>query len=170
MSERGVFGVDRDPQIIITEDDFAIFDDWREQFSKLEAYLWLGLRGPTRANYSWLARQWRWENSEAARRYVYRMVGAGLLRLINGRISAVALAHAVPAPVDGNWESLRAAIFSRDGYRCTYCNSDEYLQCDHIHPRAKGGTDVLDNLTTACRSCNASKRDRLLSEWRNGSN
>lgn len=39
------------------------------------------------------------------------------------------------------------------------------LQLDHIVPKARGGSDHPDNLTLACGPCNASKRDKLLSEW-----
>lgn len=49
-------------------------------------------------------------------------------------------------------------IFIRDGYRCTYCGSNENLTIDHIHPRSKGGDRwSASNCTTACRSCNQLK-------------
>lgn len=67
-----------------------------------------------------------------------------------------------------DWYALRAAVFRRDGYCCTYCGSergDDPLHCDHVMPYSKGGTTTLDNLTTACRSCNTSKGDRTVEEW-----
>lgn len=157
MSERGV---------TITIEQFEQYDDWRSPLSRREAYIWLGLRGPVPAHYGWLARQWRWANGQLARKFVYKMVGSGLFKFSGKTIEAVGLQEAVPAPMEGNWAALRTAVFARDGFACTYCGSANELQCDHIFPRAKGGTDVFENLTTACRSCNASKRDRLLSEWR----
>ena len=33
--------------------------------------------------------------------------------------------------------------------------------CDHVIPKARGGTDDLANLVPACRACNSAKRDRL---------
>lgn len=64
------------------------------------------------------------------------------------------------------WKVLRAEIFERDGYTCTYCGQvGGLLECDHITPRSRGGTNDPSNLTTACRDCNWKKRDRLLSEW-----
>jgi hypothetical protein len=158
VSEKG-------PPILITADDFEYFEDHRTPFGNIDAYVWIGIYGPVRAKYSWLARQWRWKPFEV-RNYIYKMVGAGLLKLDGKSILAVALDDAVPAPIEGSWTSLRSAVFARDGHACTYCGSAGNLQCDHIYPRAKGGTDALDNLTTACQSCNASKRDRLLSEWK----
>lgn len=44
--------------------------------------------------------------------------------------------------------------------------SNKPLHCDHVHPKSKGGSDDLDNLVTACESCNTSKGDKLIHEWR----
>lgn len=67
---------------------------------------------------------------------------------------------------DAKWRALRLQVFDRDDWVCTYCGSTDDLTCDHIHPLARGGTNDLDNLTTACRSCNSSKGDKLIEEWR----
>ena len=56
---------------------------------------------------------------------------------------------------------LRRDIFKRDGHRCMACNSQDDLQIDHIFPIKHGGTSSPANLQTLCRSCNASKRDRI---------
>lgn len=64
------------------------------------------------------------------------------------------------------WAKLRSAIFARDDFTCGYCGKrGGKLECDHIHPRSKGGSDHPSNLVTACFSCNRSKRDKLLTEW-----
>jgi len=55
---------------------------------------------------------------------------------------------------------LREAVFQRDGFACVYCGCEDYLQCDHVVPVSKGGETSLDNLATACRVCNAKKKDR----------
>ena len=78
-------------------------------------------------------------------------------------------------PKDGNrerrglpereWRVLRQRIFERDAYACTYCGSKDDLTCDHVLALIRGGTNDENNLTTACRSCNSSKGDRLLEEW-----
>ena len=49
---------------------------------------------------------------------------------------------------------------------CSYCNKDfERIQVDHIIPRSKNGTDIQENLTYACRKCNAQKKDKTLEEF-----
>ena len=47
---------------------------------------------------------------------------------------------------------------------CVYCGkpADTF---DHVIPKRRGGTDDPSNLVPACRSCNASKGSRTLSEW-----
>lgn len=69
-----------------------------------------------------------------------------------------------------DWEAIRRQVFERDGHACVYCGGDDRIACDHILPLSKGGLSTLDNLATACRPCNSSKGDRLVSEWRRGLN
>ena len=58
---------------------------------------------------------------------------------------------------------LRKAIYERDGYTCFYCGkhveqmAKGELTLDHFIPRALGGPNTLDNLFTACKSCNSRK-------------
>jgi len=68
---------------------------------------------------------------------------------------------------DESWLGKRNAVFERDGYRCTYCGEDVANEphCDHIVPLLQGGSNDLQNLTTACRRCNSSKAGRSLEEW-----
>jgi len=69
-------------------------------------------------------------------------------------------------PPAHEWRALREAVFKRDDYTCTYCSARGVrLECDHIVPVALGGTHGMDNLTTACFTCNRSKRDKTLEEW-----
>lgn len=53
----------------------------------------------------------------------------------------------------------RHNIFKRDGNKCQYCSSVYDLTIDHVLPRSRGGISSWDNLTTACRQCNAKKGD-----------
>lgn len=56
------------------------------------------------------------------------------------------------------WTKLRAEIFARDNYTCTYCDAQNLpLQCDHIIPVALGGNHSDENLVTACEPCNRAK-------------
>ena len=51
------------------------------------------------------------------------------------------------------------------GGRCAYCGSTDRIERDHITPLTRGGTDFIDNIVPACKSCNAGKHNKLLSEW-----
>lgn len=62
-------------------------------------------------------------------------------------------------------QELRQSVFSRDKHKCVYCLSPKNLSCDHVIPVSKGGGTTFENLATACRSCNSSKRDKTPAEW-----
>lgn len=49
---------------------------------------------------------------------------------------------------------------------CFYCRAKPAGTVDHVVPLQRGGTNYEGNLVPACRSCNSSKRDLLLVEWR----
>lgn len=54
----------------------------------------------------------------------------------------------------------RKAVYNKTGGHCAYCGCDmkfEDMQVDHVVPLngwSKQGTDTLDNMLPACRSCN----------------
>lgn len=57
-------------------------------------------------------------------------------------------------------KSLRFKVFKRDSFSCQYCGATPpavVLEVDHINPVSKGGGNRLDNLITACFSCNRGK-------------
>ena len=64
------------------------------------------------------------------------------------------------------WKDIRLRVLARDGYVCTYCGT--HLEggnatVDHITSRKVGGEIFdLDNLTSACKSCNSKKGSRFL--------
>jgi len=63
---------------------------------------------------------------------------------------------------------LRKYLLQRDKHTCQYCggaSGDKILNIDHKHPRAKGGSDRLANLTLSCRRCNEDKNATLLPDW-----
>lgn len=49
---------------------------------------------------------------------------------------------------------------------CEYCGSTEKLTLDHIIPVSRGGPNTLENVTIACKSCNSSKNNKTLEEWK----
>ena len=54
----------------------------------------------------------------------------------------------------------RFEVFKRDGFQCAYCGRTHRavgLECDHIEPKSKGGSDDINNLITACFDCNRGK-------------
>src|SRR5207247_9437134 len=56
---------------------------------------------------------------------------------------------------------VRESLLEKWGRQCAYCGmKDVPLQIDHIHPRAKLGTDRISNLTLACEPCNSKKGDQ----------
>lgn len=64
-------------------------------------------------------------------------------------------------------KKLRFEVFKRDKFTCQYCGEkapDVILEIDHIKPVAKNGSSDILNLITACKSCNAGKSDRVLSD------
>lgn len=66
-----------------------------------------------------------------------------------------------------DWDALRKTVYARDGVACTYCGATKTtLECDHVIPLSRGGTNDIANLATACAHCNRSKGRKLLSEWR----
>lgn len=61
----------------------------------------------------------------------------------------------------------RFEVFKRDRFTCAYCGRtppEVLLECDHVVPKAAGGSDEMHNLITACATCNSGKAARLLEE------
>ena len=70
-------------------------------------------------------------------------------------------------PTTPEWVTIRRRIFQRDNYTCTYCGAHGVrLECDHVVPVSRGGSNEDNNLATACFDCNRSKKDRMVDEWR----
>lgn len=72
------------------------------------------------------------------------------------------MAHPNRKPIS---KSMRFEIFKRDGFTCQYCGQRPpavVLACDHIHPVAEGGQNVIENLITSCSDCNIGKGAGLL--------
>lgn len=51
---------------------------------------------------------------------------------------------------------------------CAYCEKNEATSVDHVIPLNKGGRHSIGNLLPACMTCNPSKSDKYLSEWKYG--
>ncbi|TQI72931.1 HNH endonuclease [Bosea sp. AK1] len=95
------------------------------------------------------------------------LVGA---RAASGRLKPYSPRHDpagwTPRLPEKEWLPLTGQIYRRDGYLCAYCKTvDGQFEIDHIVPVTRGGSNDPDNLCVACKPCNSSKGDRLLSEW-----
>jgi|GEM_PF-2730088 5-methylcytosine-specific restriction endonuclease McrA len=56
---------------------------------------------------------------------------------------------------------LREYLLEKWGRRCAYCGKENVpLEIEHIHPKSRGGSDRVSNLTLACRRCNEAKGNR----------
>lgn len=49
---------------------------------------------------------------------------------------------------------------------CFYCQDTGRITIDHIVPLSRGGRHSIGNLLPACVSCNSSKRQRFITEWK----
>jgi 5-methylcytosine-specific restriction endonuclease McrA len=50
---------------------------------------------------------------------------------------------------------------------CVACGSTKSITIDHIIPIARGGAHSIGNLQPLCKSCNSSKVDKTMTEWKN---
>lgn len=61
---------------------------------------------------------------------------------------------------------LAAAVFAERGRVCHLCGAPGADTLDHLVPRSMGGTDELENLAPAHKSCNSSRGAMPLDKWR----
>lgn len=52
------------------------------------------------------------------------------------------------------------------GPLCFYCERAPATTADHVIPVKHGGSDELDNLVPACRTCNRAKSATLPWDWK----
>lgn len=63
-----------------------------------------------------------------------------------------------------------AQIKNRQCGKCYYCGGKTAeMHLDHVVPLARGGRNAIGNLVLSCASCNLSKSDKLLIEWKSES-
>lgn len=62
------------------------------------------------------------------------------------------------------WTKLREARLRIDSYLCVPCSKERRTtpatEVDHVQPKAKGGTDDMDNLQSICSECHKAKTAR----------
>ena len=53
---------------------------------------------------------------------------------------------------------VREYLLAKWNRKCSYCDTENVpLQVEHIHPKAKGGSNRISNLCLACEKCNQKK-------------
>lgn len=61
---------------------------------------------------------------------------------------------------------VREYLLEKWGRKCCYCDAgDTPLNLDHLHPKARGGSNRVSNLVLACVPCNAKKEARDIKEF-----
>ena len=60
--------------------------------------------------------------------------------------------------------SIRKAIYQRDGYACALCGDPRHLAIHHVLPRGSGGGNSPFNLITLCRVCHGAVHGTMLVE------
>lgn len=83
------------------------------------------------------------------------------------RLNRIVKFFAGPSPHIRREDAMK--IFKRDKFRCYYCGLDGrhdfeswlIMTIDHVHPHAKGGARLMDNLVTSCQPCNILKGKRV---------
>jgi 5-methylcytosine-specific restriction endonuclease McrA len=61
---------------------------------------------------------------------------------------------------------VREYLLEKWGRKCAYCGVENTpFEIEHIHPKSKGGTDRVSNLTLACHSCNQAKGNQDVKDF-----
>jgi len=61
---------------------------------------------------------------------------------------------------------VREYILSKWQHQCAYCEAREVpLELDHVHPRAKHGSNRVSNLVAACTTCNQRKSNQDIRDF-----
>ncbi|MFN7853068.1 MAG: RNA-guided endonuclease IscB, partial [Dolichospermum sp.] len=60
----------------------------------------------------------------------------------------------------------REYLLEKWGRQCAYCGAkDVPFQVEHIHPRVKGGSNSITNLTLSCEKCNTKKGTKDIKDF-----
>ncbi|OIP41790.1 MAG: hypothetical protein AUK47_05805 [Deltaproteobacteria bacterium CG2_30_63_29] len=93
-------------------------------------------------------------------KHQYNLLSERLLTVENGGSGNRGAGNVDPPPDRPEFEvtdDVRRQVKERDRGVCLACGVSRLLQVDHVISRYMGGTNVLDNLQTLCRTCNLAK-------------
>ncbi|NES70336.1 MAG: HNH endonuclease, partial [Okeania sp. SIO2D1] len=86
-------------------------------------------------------------------------------RIINDENPALRYSDLMP----GVCQEVREYLLEKCGRKCAYCGAENVpLEIEHIHPRSKGGSNCVSNLTLACAPCNQAKGNQDVKQFLNG--
>ena len=95
---------------------------------------------------------------------VSELVRFDLQKLVNPEISGIEYQQGTLQGYE-----VKEYLLEKWGRQCVYCNKkDVPLQVEHIHPRSKGGTHQISNLTVSCGPCNEKKSARSIGDFLSG--
>jgi len=104
---------------------------------------------------------WRIANPERSRQGVERWRADN-----QNRVNELSRRRTATKRGNGIYITTRKEISRLYASACIYCQSRQNITLDHVVPIARGGRHSIGNLVSACKSCNSSKRDRTIMEWR----
>jgi hypothetical protein len=92
---------------------------------------------------------------------VQELVRFDLQQLENPEISGIEYQQGVLCGYE-----VREYLLNKWDRTCAYCGvTDTPLQVEHIHPKAKGGSDRISNLCLACENCNIRKGTQNIEQF-----
>ena len=95
----------------------------------------------------------RFQNLVPVAGLAQELVRFDMQQMENPEISGVEYNHGTLAGYE-----VREYVLEKWGRRCAYCDDhDVPLQVEHIHPKSKGGSNRVSNLTLSCEPCNQKK-------------
>lgn len=107
---------------------------------------------------AWITRLQRWAPISAISSELVRF---DMQLLENPEISGVEYQQGTLAGSE-----VREYLLEKWGRKCAYCGAEHVtLQIEHMHPKAKGGTNRISNLTLACQPCNQKKGAQDIREF-----
>lgn len=117
---------------------------------KPEGWLAPSLQHRVDTTLSWMGRFTRWAPVAAISTLLHRF---DTQALENPEITGVEYQQGELAGYE-----VREYLLEKWGRKCAYCGAEGVpLQVEHIHPKARGGTNRVSNLTLACEPCNTRK-------------
>ncbi len=136
----------------------------KQQYSEQNSYR----KAKARANYAdnpmrrlETTRRWVKENKEKQAEYLHLWYKSNPEKIKASRIRRMAKVRGA-----GLGKVTEKEISAIKLMPCFYCGKNDRIEVDHREPIAKGGRHSIGNLVPACMTCNRSKTDKFVMEWR----